>query len=413
MPRRPPDMEPWRRELAELVDSHGTAGMSTGAEGSLGSHPAHDPSTETITDIQVQADRATVRSVMDAGIGLGPSFHEYRLVRVDRQWRINRLLTFVRPPDALLVDPAEADTLVRSASSDAALPPLSADLQLDLPGLFAAGRLVTPFDEPVPLQVIDLGELTSGSGVLTVRDFGYLDWNLAPLTRCVRPGTYPVQVSRAAHTNIALRLRLADRPTVSWHPAEFTNGSTLVGVDAGNVTILDLATLVGCQAQHVEELYWDQTDTPVTTAGAMFSLTGDVMDAVMVHSGLGDGAYPCYWGVAADGTLTCLVVDFMVLVEDILQVITVPWRPGPVDSPELAAYDLALSTSGHSFVISHRGDDLGPFRVLAPDGTNLMDSTRLGLQIQGDQHTLTWEADAPPPPGSVLEVTVSRGYRHT
>ena len=35
-------------------------------------------------------------------------------------------------------------------------------------------------------------------------------------------------------------------------------------------------------------------------------------DAVMVQAGYGDGAYPVYWGVANDGTITDLVVDFLV-----------------------------------------------------------------------------------------------------
>ncbi|MFF1820693.1 DUF4241 domain-containing protein [Kribbella sp. NPDC058245] len=48
----------------------------------------------------------------------------------------------------------------------------------------------------------------------------------------------------------------------------------------------------------------------------MFSLTGDMNDAVMVVSGYGDGAYPCYWGVVENGTIASLVVDFLVLAGD-------------------------------------------------------------------------------------------------
>jgi hypothetical protein len=36
----------------------------------------------------------------------------------------------------------------------------------------------------------------------------------------------------------------------------------------------------------------------------------------MVTSGYGDGAYPACWGVAEDGTIASLVVDFLVLAED-------------------------------------------------------------------------------------------------
>jgi hypothetical protein len=46
----PAIFEAWTRELAELVAAHFTAGASTGAEGSLSGNPAHDPSSELITD---------------------------------------------------------------------------------------------------------------------------------------------------------------------------------------------------------------------------------------------------------------------------------------------------------------------------------------------------------------------------
>jgi len=407
----PEVFDAWADELAELVDTHCTAGVRTGAEGSLSGNPAHDPATETITDVQVEEDRATVRSAIESGVI--PTYYEYRLVRVDREWRIRRLLSFLDPPGAPLVDQATAQILLRSASPDSPLPKLPSHLQLDVPGLFAETRRVAPFGDPVPLEVVSLGEMTCRSGVLTVRDLGYRATDLAPLARRVTPGTYRAEVSRAAGTNVALRLRFSDVPAVNWHPAELADGTNVVGVDAGNVAILDLATMVGCEAQHIEELYDEQSRRLLEEAGTVFSLTGDVSDAVMVTSGCGDGAYPCYWGVAADGTPTTLVIDFLVLAEDNVDVIAVPWQPGPVDTPELAGYDLEITTSGESFVVSHRGHDIGTLRVLAPDGTTLMDGALLGTFVTEGRHSRTWEPETPPPPGSVLEVAVHRGYRHT
>ena len=37
------------------------------------------------------------------------------------------------------------------------------------------------------------------------------------------------------------------------------------------------------------------------------------LNVIMFHSGYGDGAYPCYWGVTEDEELCSLVVDFQVL----------------------------------------------------------------------------------------------------
>ncbi len=415
---KPPDslnidraVEAWTGELAVLVGAHFTAGAGIGEEGVLRGSAAHDPSLETITEVKVEADRATVRSVFDDSSM--PTYYEYRLVRDDERWRICELVSFLEAPGVPLVDPAEAEAMLNSASLDADLSELPSHLELDLFGLFAEGRQVAPFGEGVPLEVVQLGEVTCGSGVLTVRDFGYGDFGLAPLARRLGAGTYRAEVSTAAGTNVALRLLISEAPTVSWHPAEMAGGSNIIGVDAGNVAILDLATLVTCEAQQVEELFQQQSMRLLDNAGTVFSLTGDVNDAVMVTSGYGDGAYPCYWGLAEDGTIASLVVDFVVLAEDKVRVVTVPWQSGKVNTPELADHDLEVIDDGGSFVISHRGDTITKIRVLSPDGTTLMDGDRLGLSVIGDQHTQIWKPQTAPPADSVLEVTLHEGYRHT
>ena len=406
----PVAFDAWRAELAELVSAHFTSGASTGEEGSLSSRPPHDPSLETLTEVNVEADHAMVRSVLQQDFV--PTYYEYRLVRDSEQWRIHQLLTFFDPPGTPLIDPAEAEALLNQASSGAALAELPPDLELDLASLFAEARQVPVLNEVVTLEVVGLGEVTCRSGVLTVRDFGYGNHALEPLARRVPAGSYVVEVSLAGGTNVALRMLLSEEPVVSWHPAVRTSGSNIIGVDAGNVAILDLAALVGCEAQQVEELFDQHVSRLSQEAGTVFSLSGDVNDAVMVTSGFGDGAYPAYWGVAENGTIASLVVDFVVLVEDRQRVITVPWRPGKVDYPELASYGLEVSAIQGSFVVTHRGEAISKIRVLAADGAELMDGDRLGLSVIGDQHSQRWVPETPPAAGAVLEVTLQEGYRH-
>jgi hypothetical protein len=64
-----------------------------------------------------------------------------------------------------------------------------------------------------------------------------------------------------------------------------------------------------CRTERIEELYQDHL---TATDGDVFSIAGGPDDAVMVQAGYGDGVYPMYWGVAKDGTITDLLVDFLV-----------------------------------------------------------------------------------------------------
>jgi hypothetical protein len=144
----------------------------------------------------------------------------------------------------------------------------------------------------------------------------------------------------------------------------------------------------------------------------VIGLAGEVVDAAVVSSGYGDGMYPCYWGVAADGSLASLIVEFRVLAENILRTSRVPFQPGSVLTLDLAGFDLPITTDGGSFVISSRGERVTGLRVLAPGGELLMDGDRLGTFVTGGRHSKTWKPDAPPPPGAVLEVTQYLGFRH-
>lgn len=401
----------WEAELAELVSAHCVPGFRTGQEGALSSHPAHDPAGEQITDIEVDKGTATARSLIKT-TGNTTYYYKYRLLRGEDGWRISQLSTFLDAPGTPLVDPAVADALLLGATPEAHLPDLPAHLELDVPGLFTPGRVSAALGGPGQIEVFRLGELTCTSGVVTVLDLGSVDGHFVPLKRRVTPGTYPIEVSVVAGVTAAVRLLLSEMPAVSWHPADFTNGSREVGVDAGNVALLDAASLTECPAQRVEELFQEHVPRLMGMPGTMFGLAGEEVDAAMVSSGYGDGAYPCYWGVAADGGLTSMVVDFCVLVEDILRTSRVPFHTGRVSTPELAGLELEVTAADGTVVIGSKGETITGLRVLGPDGALLLDGNELGTFITGGRSSKTWHPDVPPPPGSVLEVTEYLGYRH-
>jgi uncharacterized protein DUF4241 len=140
-----------------------------------------------------------------------------------------------------------------------------------------------------------------------------VNFDLAPFEQRVPPGSYHVSVARRADgMNMALRLQFADLPASRWIEAERVGFDNTISVDAGNVVLLDFVTMPPCRNEWLEELYQDRIAADQWPSGTVFSVSGDVDDAAFVTSGYGDGAYPAYWGVAGDGTITDLVVDFLV-----------------------------------------------------------------------------------------------------
>jgi hypothetical protein len=291
--------EEWDAELAALAAAYLVGGTTLGDEGALSSNPSHDPDEEVVTGVGVTGDTASVRTAL-----LSPQseyYYDYRLRRVAGAWRIERLIMTMDPPTAPVMDPAKHDALLADVSAETVVRHPSGGSGKDLAALF----------EP-PFTVAELGSIRT-SGVMTVHDFGWVHADLAPFEQRVPPGTYPVSVSRRADgTNMALHLELADLPASRWIEADRVGFDNIISVDAGNVALLDFTTMPPCRIEWLEELYQDRIAGDQWPSGTVFSVAGDVDDAAFVTSGYGDGGYPAYWGVAADGTITDLVVDFLV-----------------------------------------------------------------------------------------------------
>jgi hypothetical protein len=288
--------EAWNAERATLATTYMVdEGAFALDEGGLGWPANHDPEQEEIRSVSVAGDLAWVRS----RVSRSPEhFYTYLLTRVGDQWRIERTTLTLDPPTAPVLSPRAHAALLDGVPAESKLQgdPERAPSELD--DLFAS-----------PFRVERLGPMTT-SGVMAVHDFGWVDVDLAPLSQRVPAGTYPVFVShRADGVNMALRVQFADKPAARWVNAARVGSDNQVIVDAGNVVVLDFATMPLCRNEWIEELYQDHL---MATEGDVFSIAGGPDDAVMVQAGYGDGVYPVYWGVATDGTITDLLVDFLV-----------------------------------------------------------------------------------------------------
>jgi len=179
---------------------------------------------------------------------------------------------------------------------------------------------------------------------LTVVDFGYDATMLEPLERRVTPGSYAVDVAIAYDRCAAMRISLGPGEPVSWHPAVSPDGGHVAGVDAGNLAVLDLPAYAAASVRDKERAYDDFTLNPAQDSGLLLAFDGRPPIGAVSSSGWGDGAYPVYWGVDAQGRPVQLVVDYLVLSRALESELVLPWADGPLPHPDLNEAGLALHT---------------------------------------------------------------------
>lgn len=303
----------WRTSMAEAMASHLTSDSREGLASSFGTPAQYGAGVERIDRSDVDGD--TVYVLTDVFAHPLDMRHEYTVRREGSEWRIASIAQHFRDPVLPFVEPDAARALAATASTDApfeAMP--AAQAPLDETRNFTDRDVVRPGDGVAgQARVEPIGTLVTASGVLAVLDFGYDNADARPLARTVPPGSYPVERVTAFDRNAGIRVRIGDGEPVAWHPASLSTGpGHVIGVDAGSACVVDYPAYAGMSRRakaaafdlfgHAER----PAALPVTVDGA------DI--GIAVESGYGDGSYPAYWGVNADGAIVQLVVDFMVLV---------------------------------------------------------------------------------------------------
>jgi hypothetical protein len=199
---------------------------------------------------------------------------------------------------------------------------------------FKDGYVFRGADPEIVVRVCQVGTLELPSGQILASDPGTLDLSVLdqmPFVRKVPPGKYPASVCLATvgpnHNRVACgRLQFTDKPTVRWEMA-LKQGQKLedlgedeifgYGVDCGTGCFVDPKSFAGLDFDSYEELVeklWQNMDANGGEWGELALPGGNL---VAFHSGWGDGFYPCYFGLDAEGNVTCLITDFEVLVRSI------------------------------------------------------------------------------------------------
>ncbi|MDA2813562.1 DUF4241 domain-containing protein [Nocardiopsis sp. RSe5-2] len=183
-----------------------------------------------------------------------------------------------------------------------------------------------PFDEMLTVSVETFGELWLPSGEVLVNDPVFVgDRELVPYTERVRPGRYPVSVSRITVQDLkypdtspyedgiaAARLLIRDTPSVAWEPALLRGREEFYGygVDSGRSCFLDAGTNGALAADDAALEEMDDAISGCDAIPAVVTAPSGEHQVAVFPSGAGDGVYPTWLGRDTDGWVTCFVTTF-------------------------------------------------------------------------------------------------------
>jgi hypothetical protein len=197
-----------------------------------------------------------------------------------------------------------------------------------LEALFRAGSPCSlPGGTPAVIEVHEIGQLQMPTGRLLVGDPSSLDKTSTPYTAAVAAGTYPVTLSIARPVNqpdvpmaVAARLLVSAQEVIAWEmalrpgedPRVLGDGEFFgFGVDSGIACFVDAAALDAVahlatqDRRPFEQVRGDHTMTmPIPSAHA---------NLIAFASGMGDGTYPTWIGLAANGQVSSFVADLIVV----------------------------------------------------------------------------------------------------
>lgn len=303
----------WKELVTELDAEHAINQGCMELSGVMQDPCPHIPGQEEVISVRHEQEKVFVETCDQGKL---PHFYEYELWQADSDWRIARIRYYL----CSAAEPLVTDR-VRLRFMDPAIIPLR-ELPEDDAGvggdaLFVSGRQVRLDDDESVIEVRPVGKLKVTSGRLVVGDLGYDADVLGVLGQPVPPGEYPVEVSMAFGRIAALRVCFSDKTVERWLPADhncYDSPSYVVGVDAGNVAIMDLDAVLAVKARNKERAFEAYAEN-AERRYSMLSLAGS-NDAVISDSGFGDGGYPVYWGVGEDCRPAVVVVEFMLFPSD-------------------------------------------------------------------------------------------------
>lgn len=183
-------------------------------------------------------------------------------------------------------------------------------------------------------EVLPIGELSLPTGVIVVVDPWSLIEGLDPgaLGRRAPAGRWRAEVARvnlvrdagvAPGEVAAMRLRFSDAGAVRWEAALTDDAGEPLGfgVDGGRISVFDRSVLERAVCDAIVEAAGADERSPASIVRVP---TRETAELFISDSGMGDGAYPAWWGIDGSGAVTELIVDFQILLRSTASTLTVP-----------------------------------------------------------------------------------------
>jgi hypothetical protein len=234
----------------------------------------------------------------------------------------------------ILGPPARMEGVAARAPQDAmaSLPPLLSTE--DVYAAFAEGGTATSGGEPTVLSAVPAGELMLPTGRVVAADVFF--FNTEPFTRRLPAGRHPVLLLSSSRDPgvagdvAAAMIRVAPGDPVSWElalvpgqdPSSLQPGEFFgYGVDSGTGCFASAEAVAALTAGDFDE-YSDQVQDGMFPSDdvADWKHSVDVVvdqasgaNVIGFTSGFGDGGYPSWFGLDADGEPLVLLTDFGIL----------------------------------------------------------------------------------------------------
>jgi hypothetical protein len=290
----------------------------------------HNPEQEKVTSVRFDSiSEAFLETKVDKG-GFS-SFHEYILLKSQGAWRIGGIRTYFSD-EGERVDELDLPAFSPNIPVPIAIEKLPEGLEKLFKG---PARLRSRYDIAIT-ELVSAGVFEAPSGIIGCDDAGQWASGMKVFEMKIPPGKHPVELVvqpkfgmvgaariifdiNASAKSYALATRASKvQPRVSSGPRESSN---VIGVDTGMVGLVDALALSKLSKRQRERHYWKvvEASDAKPAKGAWSISTEGGSEALVIHSGAGDGGYPAFWVLDAEGKPVSLIFDFMDLAQSIYE----------------------------------------------------------------------------------------------